>query len=269
MNHAQFTHLLTGIGIEIGAHTSPVPGIHPIYVDKFPEFAGTSCLMDCFGTLESLPVLDASLDYVVASHVLEHSANPIRALVEIHRVLRSGGIAYLVLPDKNLTWDRRRESTPVDHFFEDFERGTTDCDGTHIDDFVYNVVWDEFSPHVPADKADESRAILAGQYKEAVAQGLEINIHFHTFDPDNLRAMIEKVNRHPIPASFEILHCHTKFPESTPNGILVILKKTTRSPMSIACKRRWGRWFSGRYPFTRDAKRVERPVVPGTQVNPN
>ena len=33
------------------------------------------------------------------------------ALVEIHRVLRHGGIAYLVLPDKNLTWDRMRETT--------------------------------------------------------------------------------------------------------------------------------------------------------------
>lgn len=263
MDHAQFTHLLQGIGIEIGAHTSPVPGIHPIYVDKYPAFAGTPCLMDCFGTLESLPMLDASLDYIVASHVLEHSANPIKALVEMHRVLRHGGIAYLVLPDKNLTWDRTRETTPVDHFFEDYELDTTDCDGTHIDDFVSNGVWEEFSPDTPTDRIEESRAIQARQYEEAVAQGLEINIHFHTYDPSNFRAMIEELNRRQIPSSFEILHYHTNFPDSTPNGILAVLKKTTRTPLSTACKRKFERWFSGQYPFTRDAKRVERPVETG------
>ncbi len=263
MDHPQFSHLLQGIGIEIGAHDKPIPGINPIYVDKYPEFAGTPCLMDCYGTLESLPFLDASLNYVVASHVLEYSANPVRALVEIHRVLRHGGIAYLVVPDKNLTWDRMRETTPVDHFFEDYDRGTTDCDATHIDDFIYNVVWEEISPDTPIKQIDETRAVHAKHYKDAISGGLEINIHFHTFDPANLRALIKEVNDRAVPCAFEILQYQSDFPDSTPNGILAVLKKTTRTPVSIRGKRRWGKWFSSQYPYTPEARRVERTEVKG------
>lgn len=258
MEHAQFTHLLKGIGVEIGAHNHPLPGINPIYIDKYPEFAGTPCLMDCYGTLESLPILDASLDYFVASHVLEHSANPIKGLVEMHRVLRHGGILYLVLPDKNKTWDRNRKTTPVDHFFEDYERGTTDCDPTHIHDFIYNVAWEEFSPDTPNDKVDETRGIHAKHYEDAIAGGLEINIHFHTFDPANLRALILELNKRTVPGAFEIIHYEPDFPDSTPNGILAILKKTTRTSLSTLGQRRLGKWFSSQYPFTQDARRVER-----------
>jgi len=49
-----------------------------------------------FGFLERLPFKDKSFDFVIASHVVEHSAAPDRALAELQRVARGG---YIEVPD--------------------------------------------------------------------------------------------------------------------------------------------------------------------------
>ncbi len=49
------------------------------------------------GSAECLPFPDATFDIVVAAHVIEHVARPLRALAEIERVLRPGGCAVLML----------------------------------------------------------------------------------------------------------------------------------------------------------------------------
>jgi SAM-dependent methyltransferase len=49
-----------------------------------------------FGFLERLPFKDKSFDFVIASHVLEHSPAPERALAEMQRVGRAG---YIEVPD--------------------------------------------------------------------------------------------------------------------------------------------------------------------------
>ncbi|MGH7804708.1 MAG: methyltransferase domain-containing protein, partial [Candidatus Binatia bacterium] len=76
---------LRGVGVEVGAFTTPIPGIQPFYVDKFRRFANQECRADVFADGASLPFRSGSLDYVATSHVLEHTANPIAALCEWHR----------------------------------------------------------------------------------------------------------------------------------------------------------------------------------------
>ncbi|MEL7058921.1 MAG: methyltransferase domain-containing protein [Acidobacteriota bacterium] len=48
--------------------------------------------------LRRLPFADGSLDRLVANHVLEHVVEDRSALAEIHRVLRPGGLAVLMVP---------------------------------------------------------------------------------------------------------------------------------------------------------------------------
>jgi SAM-dependent methyltransferase len=48
------------------------------------------------GFIERLPFKSGSFDFLIASHVLEHSANPEKALAEFQRVARSG---YIEVPD--------------------------------------------------------------------------------------------------------------------------------------------------------------------------
>jgi len=48
--------------------------------------------------LSALPMNDASVDLFVCNHVLEHVPDVSRALAEIYRVLRPGGVAILQVP---------------------------------------------------------------------------------------------------------------------------------------------------------------------------
>ena len=62
---------------------------------------------------EALPFRDKSFDFVIASHVLEHSADPEKFLSELQRVAKAG---YIETPDAfmeriNPYWDHRSEVT--------------------------------------------------------------------------------------------------------------------------------------------------------------
>ena len=63
--------------------------------------------------LQAIP--DASYDFVAASHVLEHTANPLRALQEWKRVLRPGGALLVLVPrdrQKMMIWTTDARSLP-------------------------------------------------------------------------------------------------------------------------------------------------------------
>lgn len=82
----------------------------------------------------SLPRGDESCDFVLSSHVLEHLADPLRALREWRRVLRPGGHLFLLLPHGARTFDHRRPVTEWSHLMADFEGQTPETDRTHVDD---------------------------------------------------------------------------------------------------------------------------------------
>jgi SAM-dependent methyltransferase len=230
-------------GTEIGAFKSPVPGLRPVYVDRFKEYANERCLGDYFGDACALPFRSHSLDYVVASHVIEHTANPVAALFEWTRVVRDGGILYVVVPDRRHTFDHPRGLTDPAHMVEDFERGVTDVDGTHIGDFLDGIDWSRFQPGVAPEERAANREHLRAAYLEAVGKGLGINIHFHVFEPSNLTSLIALLNRHPRrPAVLEIVDTAEQFPEDRADGFLVVLR--VRKPLAARCAGRLLRWRS-------------------------
>ena len=68
------------------------------------------------GFVENLPFKDKSFDFVIASHVLEHSFDPEKFLSELQRVARAG---YIEVPDAfmerlNPYLDHRLEITKID-----------------------------------------------------------------------------------------------------------------------------------------------------------
>jgi len=81
-------------------------------------------------------VPDETYDFVLASHVLEHIANPLRALQEWKRVLNPEGTVLVVVPDKRETFDHRRAFTPFDHIEADFIANTPEDDLSHLDEVL-------------------------------------------------------------------------------------------------------------------------------------
>ena len=107
------TSRLSGAGIEFGAGTSPLAV--PLHCDvKFADFCSQEDLLrrayDAQGEdfvrlsyvmgLEDMgPVADGSLDFVIASHVIEHVRNPLHTFEQAFRKLKPGGSYVLIVPD--------------------------------------------------------------------------------------------------------------------------------------------------------------------------
>src|SRR4051812_5693705 len=75
---------------------------------------------------------DNSYDFLLASHVLEHIANPLKALKEWRRIVRPAGTIILVVPHKDATFDHRRRVTTLDHILRDFREDVSEADQTHV-----------------------------------------------------------------------------------------------------------------------------------------
>lgn len=82
-------------------HFAPESFFREYFRNLFKEYVTADLLMadvDYNVDLTNLPFQDAQFDLVYASHVLEHIQDDRKALSEIRRVLKAGGIAILPVP---------------------------------------------------------------------------------------------------------------------------------------------------------------------------
>ncbi len=63
----------------------------------------------------NLPFADASVDFIIALHVLEHIDDPISVLRHWLQKLKPGGGIGLILPDWRYTWDARHDEAAYGH----------------------------------------------------------------------------------------------------------------------------------------------------------
>ena len=91
--------------------------------------AGTQYLLDA----TSLDAISSDrYDFLLASHILEHLANPIKALHEFSRVVVPGGAIVVIIPHKDGTFDHRRPVTAVAHMIADADNDVGEDDQTHL-----------------------------------------------------------------------------------------------------------------------------------------
>jgi SAM-dependent methyltransferase len=86
------------------------------------------------GSLTAVP--DGTYDAVLASHVLEHLANPLGALAEWRRVVGPDGHILLIVPQREGTFDHRRPLTTLDHLRGDAQHNTGEEDLTHLPEIL-------------------------------------------------------------------------------------------------------------------------------------
>jgi SAM-dependent methyltransferase len=90
------------------------------------ELCGCYAEVDIAAEATAVPLPDQSQDYVISSHVVEHLPNLIGGFVEANRLLRPGGIFFIIFPKRDaLPSDVGRPITPLSHFIEDFETHAT------------------------------------------------------------------------------------------------------------------------------------------------
>jgi SAM-dependent methyltransferase len=141
---------LSGDGVEIGALADPLrvpPGARVAYLDRL----SVDGLREQYPTLKSLAlvpvdivadgetlqgVADASKDFIIARHFLEHCQDPIGTLENFFRILKPGGVVYFSVPDKRYTFDCERPVTPLAHLFEDHQHGAERSRRAHFEEYV-------------------------------------------------------------------------------------------------------------------------------------
>lgn len=139
-----------GRGIEIGALQEPLevpPDAKVTYVDRlpvaglrklYPELGDVRIvdpdIIDDGEKLSKIP--DASQDFVIANHFLEHCQDPIGAIKNLYRVMKSGSILYMAVPDKRYTFDKDRPITPLSHLIRDHQEGPAWSRVSHFDEYA-------------------------------------------------------------------------------------------------------------------------------------
>ncbi len=193
---------IVGSGVELGPGPKPFPvdypGVETTYLDRWEPDENRGLFQElgpgadfvkpdiiCNLDTDKLKMLDdASQDYVIASHVLEHMADPIGLFDEIHRVLKPGGIALILLPDMRRTFDHTRPVTPLEHLVAEYRAGVTEVDDAHIIEFIEHT---EVDWHPATDgKTDAELAELYDWHRQR-------SIHVHCWSENDFQPVIDYV----------------------------------------------------------------------------
>lgn len=83
-------------------------------------------------------VNDAAYDFVFASHCLEHIANPIKALKEWLRIIKTGGYVILILPEKTRCFDHKREISKFSTLLSQYEKNVGEDDLSTLPEILKN-----------------------------------------------------------------------------------------------------------------------------------
>jgi SAM-dependent methyltransferase len=123
-------------------------------------------------------VEDASFDFVIASHVVEHIEDPIRCLRTLARVTRPDGWVFLALPDRRVSFDAPRRPTSIAHVLRDHLGDPAKSRRAHYEEWVALV-----ERLTGADALARIQDLEARRYP----------IHFHVWSPDEFSALLQEL----------------------------------------------------------------------------
>jgi hypothetical protein len=90
---------------------------------EYSNKVGLQFDVDCAGDVSKI---NKKYDFVVTSHVIEHIANPIKAIKNWSKLLlNSDGYVLSIIPHYSYCFDRIRPLTTINHLISDFENNVT------------------------------------------------------------------------------------------------------------------------------------------------
>lgn len=172
-----------GNGLEIGASDCPYP--FPLGKVDYADFNDSrfSDVKDSWFIPLTPPkcflqkVSNSQYDFVYASHVLEHTPNPLRTIQEWVRVVRCGGIIYIVVPNMQKTYDRLRDVTNLNVLRKRFIEEKWDFTFDEIRLMVEKTV--DLNPY------DERRGDLE-EFCQEIKDNPDGTHHYFVFSPTSM-----------------------------------------------------------------------------------
>jgi predicted SAM-dependent methyltransferase len=223
--------VLRGEGLEVGALHRPLPVSRAAsvrYVDRmdvetlrrhYPELNDEPLVpVDLIDNGEELAtVADASQDFLIANHFLEHTQDPIATLQNHLRVLRPGGHLYLAIPLKDASFDARRPVTSIEHLMHDHRDGPEGSLEQHYEEWA---------------------TLVEGSAQEQLAERIadlrtrDYSIHFHVWDEPGLLELMAHLQTE-LHLPFRVKRANRNHYE-----LIVILQKTPPVPGAPESPRR-------------------------------
>lgn len=120
-------------------------------------------------------------DFVLSCHSLEHLANPIKGLKRWHEVLKTNGTLCLILPNKEITFDKNREFTTFDHLLADYENDINEKDNTHYEEFID---LHDYSKSPAVSGKDELATLVKANFHNRC-------VHHHVFSFEVIKKILE------------------------------------------------------------------------------
>jgi SAM-dependent methyltransferase len=181
-------------------------------------------------------------DFIASCHTLEHCANPIKAMQEWWRVLKTDGWLVVILPHKAGTFDHQRSVTEFEHLLKDHRRGVTEEDETHFPEILEKH-------DLKRDPAQKSREDFEKWIKNnAITRG----VHHHVFDPALAIETVDYVGFEVVAA--EVIMPYHIFIVGQKSSATCAKKEKARLQVLQSC--------CERSPFKADKKRHGRQSLP-------
>jgi SAM-dependent methyltransferase len=135
-------------------------------------------------------------DYIIASHVIEHTPDPIKFLIDCESLLKKNGVLSLVVPDKRFCFDALKPLTTTGQVLQaHIEKRKRHPPGTIFDAYALHankggsIVWPgnldhgdlTFAHSVLEAKTLMDQYILSGQY---------VDVHAWQFEYSSFRKII-------------------------------------------------------------------------------
>jgi SAM-dependent methyltransferase len=145
---------------------------------EYPELGRQPVSPDVLADAGQLPFADGSLNFVIASHILEHMPFPLASLRGWYRVLAAGGVLILKIPDMRYTFDVKRLRSTLKHLVEEHLHPEAFDKRAHFQDWVEHV----------GGPTPESEAL---RHETSRLMGLDYSIHYHVWTDEDIRELID------------------------------------------------------------------------------
>lgn len=199
---ARYSSPPNGRGLEIGVGARTIaPVSRTLLADGYESHGVHRSIAQVYFPASAIPFAEATFDFILSEHTLEHIGNVLRALKEWIRVLKPGGHLILFLPHKDRTNDRLRSRTTLAHLIEDFENNVPDDDPAHVEEWIENVTRaggiPEHYRHIP-----KSELARTG------------SIHHHVWVAEDIKEVLEYLG-------LEVLLCENYVPDRSDSFVVV------------------------------------------------
>lgn len=211
-----------GTGIEIGWLTNPTPVKKDVAKVQYVDYLDEEAIKNSYTELAEInlqkvdfvckadnldKIADDSQNFIIGNHLFEHLENPIKTLIEWHRVLKNGGIIFMAIPDKRRTFDVNRERTTLEHIVADFINPSEERDWEHYREFACITEKEPWKI-------------------ESIAQDLkarDYSIHYHVFIEEDIQKIIDWCNEN-TNAKFEVVEIKHTSKNTADNEFIFVLR---------------------------------------------